>query len=448
VARSEVKSDAMAGAWLCNHPEWQVCLNCAGAEKGQVVELEMLCQHGPDARCTNCIPDEEKVEGRKHLTFGEFMKKKRDRCEHAFNAVCINCMPPSEICYKMKEKCDKHKPWPLGLCNDCQPPPATLQRQNYRHVDYVEFRNFEAFSSFAALWERNGRCIQRAGLLYGKFAPDPNYPEGRKAVVEAIYEPPQRGSMEGVELYEDPREKHVQRCAEELGMCRVGWIFTHLPREFPVSSAEVRQMARFQNGHPSPYGPGSCFVTLVLTQNKMGEVTPSAFMASDQAMALERCDVLAHSDDPEWCEVRIAGKKEKPLPVVLKNDAKTGAKPVTRFEPEFLLVQLGCGRPIQVAGTCPVLPFFAHNTFPAEHRENLGGGDAEIQSHAAVKQHLRRYQDEPYEIRMSDFHLLMYLPQLFDLATALVLIAAVRERQPLEDGLKVILDALIEARSS
>ena len=40
-----------------------------------------------------------------------------------------------------------------------------------------------------------------------------------------------------------------------------------------------------------------------------------------------------------------------------------------------------------------------------------------------------------------------YLPQLFDIATALVLCSAVRERKPLEDGLKVMLDALIEARS-
>ena len=89
-----------------------------------------------------------------------------------------------------------------------------------------------------------------------------------------------------------------QRVAAELGLCRVGWIFTHLPREFPISSAEIRQMARFQNGHPASEGPSSWFVTLVLTQNKMGEVTPSAYMASDQGMALENCDVLAHSTDP------------------------------------------------------------------------------------------------------------------------------------------------------
>ena len=134
VARSEVvcmQDEGQEGAWLCDHPEWQVCLNCCGAEKGEKVELEMLCQHGPDARCTNCLVEDSQIEGRKHQTFGEFMAKSRDKCEHAFSAVCNNCMPPSKISYKMKDSCDKHKPWPLGLCNECQPPPATLARQTY-----------------------------------------------------------------------------------------------------------------------------------------------------------------------------------------------------------------------------------------------------------------------------------------------------------------------------
>merc|ERR1712006_17604 len=104
-------------------------------------------------------------------------------------------------------------------------------------------------------------------------------------------------------------------------------------------------------------------------------------------------------------------------------------------------VELGCGTPAVVPGVPSPQPLFSHNSFPPENREDLGGGDAEIQSHAAVKMHLRRYQPEPYERRMSDFHLLMYLPQLFDLATALVLCRSVRAKKPLEEGLKVILDA-------
>lgn len=57
---------------------------------------------------------------------------------------------------------------------------------------------------------------------------------------------------------------------------------------------------------------------------------------------------------------------------------------MTKFEPEFLLVQVGCGRSVATPGVPTALPFFAHNTFPAEHREGLGGGDAEIQSHGKL----------------------------------------------------------------
>ena len=49
-----------------------------------------------------------------------------------------------------------------------------------------------------------------------------------------------------------------------MGLERVGWCFTHLPRDFLVSSGDIRKMARLQNkyrGH-GKHG-GSMFSTLV-----------------------------------------------------------------------------------------------------------------------------------------------------------------------------------------
>lgn len=40
--------------------------------------------------------------------------------------------------------------------------------------------------------------------LYGYYSEDPNYPEGVRVNVEAIYEPPQIGEMGGVTELEDP----------------------------------------------------------------------------------------------------------------------------------------------------------------------------------------------------------------------------------------------------
>ena len=94
------------------------------------VKLDMLCQHGPDSKCLNCLPSASKVDKRKHLAYEEFLENRRARCEHSFNATCANCLPPSEVSYKLKPNCTKHKPWPHGsYCGDeltGQPAPCCL----------------------------------------------------------------------------------------------------------------------------------------------------------------------------------------------------------------------------------------------------------------------------------------------------------------------------------
>lgn len=150
---------------------------------------------------------------------------------------------------------------------------------------------------------------------------------GRKAIVQAIYEPPQVRQLRprdvplaplsmhccarqenhtaGFMLAPDPHEEAVEAVAAALGLSRVGWIFSHLPRSYPMSSYEIRQAraqpqqraaaallltfcialwqaARFQLIHPRPDGPGSPFVSMTLTQNAAGEVEPAAMMVSDQ----------------------------------------------------------------------------------------------------------------------------------------------------------------------
>jgi nuclear protein localization family protein 4 len=418
-----------------------MCLNCGGVAKGQKVELQMLCLHGPSGRCTNCmVTDGGEVEGLKHVSFQEFLRVRRVGCEasHAASTVCPNCMPPSEISYKLRPGCNKHKPWPLGLCNECQPPPATLMRQKYRHVDYVEFRSVDAVKAFAGVWYTNGMALQRAGLLYGSYAPDPAYPSGCKAVVQAIYEPPQSGATEGVTLREDPREAVVERIAGALGLQRIGWIFTHLPRDFVLASSELRRAAKFQNAHRVPGVPGSKFVTLVMRQDAAtGEVEPRGFMASDQAMALERDGVLGRCVDPKWVEVRAADKAEV-LPAVVKNDPKTGSAEVKRFEVEFLLVEVGCGQPRVAPGEAALEPLFAHCAFPVENRAEEFGV---FQDSEALQRHLVQFAAEPMHSRLSDFHLLLHLAERLDIDSALACCHAVRTRSRLERGLEEILEA-------
>lgn len=64
------------------------------------------------------------------------------------------------------------------------------------------------------------------GWLYGYYSEDPNFPDGVRVNVEAIYEPPQIGDLRGVKALDDPFRTKVDMIAESLSLERVGWIFT------------------------------------------------------------------------------------------------------------------------------------------------------------------------------------------------------------------------------
>lgn len=51
---------------------------------------------------------------------------------------------------------------------------------------------------------------------------------GIRAEVAAIYEPPQIGTQNSLELLEDPKAEVVDEIAAKLGLRKVGWIFTDL----------------------------------------------------------------------------------------------------------------------------------------------------------------------------------------------------------------------------
>ena len=81
--------------------------------------------------------------------------------------------------------------------------------------------------------------------MYGYYAEDPNYKNGVRAVVEAIYEPPQKGEMGSVEFSFDSSENQVNHLTQCLGLERIGWIFTSINHDCFLTSHEFRVAAKF-----------------------------------------------------------------------------------------------------------------------------------------------------------------------------------------------------------
>ena len=135
------------------------------------------------------------------------------------------------------------------MCTNCIPQTAIMKRQPYRHVDYAEFMNVKEMNNFVVRWSQKHYTMQRAGILYGYFAEDPNYPQGVRAIVEAIYEPPQ---------IEDVKHEFL---------CR---IFTTLVQQKGLTSYEVRMISRLQEQHVVVHPTGykvSKFITVVMRRN-------------------------------------------------------------------------------------------------------------------------------------------------------------------------------------
>ena len=158
--------------------------------------MKWLCQHGPNAKCVHCL-DREYISDAAHISFDHDLEEKKLKCKgvHPSDVKCNNCLPPSQIRYEVDRSCKNHEPYPKAMCNKCIPPSVVVKRQEYRHVDYVQFMNVEQISSFVKFWvQKKHMAEQRVGFLYGYYAEDPHYKGGIRVIVEAIYEPKQKGT--------------------------------------------------------------------------------------------------------------------------------------------------------------------------------------------------------------------------------------------------------------
>ncbi|CAH0476754.1 unnamed protein product [Peronospora belbahrii] len=274
------------------------------------------------------------------------------------------------------------------------------------HLDSASCNDFQAYLRQFAF--QQSRC----GWLYGSVAT-----ETKEVTVEFIYEPPQEGNPYGFEVLDDPNADKVDAVAEALGYEKVGWVFSHPPREdndFHFSAREILLVAQLQ---ADAGGKSSLFLTLKVTLDKEGQASFEAFQVSDQCVEMFAAGALLESEkNPKACTVSDTFT------------ALVEAKQASEIDNNFFLC---------------VVPVVPHESplrceFPKLNRESS------YRNSAALKSQLQKYRNEPFAKRISDFQLLVFLSDFLDLHTDIPSICqAVRDPNiSLDSGYSILIDSV------
>lgn len=394
-----------------------------------------LCRHSDQGMCEYCSPlppwdkDYLQQNGIKHKSFHAHLNELNQATNKQTGTSYIP--PLKEESFEVAKKCTGgHKPWPEGICSKCQPSAVTLQPQDFRMVDHVEFADSSIINSFIDTWRETG--TQRIGYLYGRYEEYPLVPLGIKAVVEAIYEPPQHDELDGITLslpWEN--EKDIDKVANACGLSKVGVVFTDLldaghgdgtvvckrhKDSYFLSSLEVifaaQQQIKYPNftKHSASGIYSSKFVTCVISGNLNQEIEVASYQVSASAEALAKADLISGSTHPSMVYINekthtryvpdIFYKKRNQYNIVVKENAKPA------FPNDYLLVTLTHGFPQN-----PTPQFVSSKPFSIENRQFIGVSQDlfELARHLNLS---KRYDDTnigELVILLSDFHLLSYL---------------------------------------
>ncbi|XP_063077857.1 nuclear protein localization protein 4 homolog [Engraulis encrasicolus] len=404
-----------------------------------------LCRHGSMGKCVHCVPlepfDEDYLNHLdppvKHMSFHAYIRKLTGGADKGKFVALEN------ISCKIKSGCEGHPPWPDGICTKCQPSALTLNRQKYRHVDNIMFENHTTADRFLDYWRKTGS--QRMGYLYGRYTEHKDIPLGIRAEVAAIYEPPQMGTQNSLELLEDPKAAAVEEIAAKLGLRKVGWIFTDLLSEdtrkgtvrysrnkdsYFLSAEECITAGHFQNQEAnacrlSPDGHfGSKFVSVVATGGPDNQVHFEGYQVSNQCMALVRDDCLLPCKDvPELGYAKESSSEQYVPDVFYKDKDKFGNDITYLARPlpvEYLIIDITTTFPKD-----PQYTFSSSQRFPIENREALG----ETQDFHSLATYLSQCSSSTSFLDIvSDFHLLLFL--------------VTNEVMPLGDSIGLLLDAV------
>lgn len=338
----------------------------------------------------------------------------RPRCRHGPRGMCESCAPREDKRARYQAELAKWKGrgMSVAVMEAFEALKYKIIPQETPHASAATVDNAAA-NEFQAYIARTAFSQQRVGICYGDVT------ENGETRVLAIYEPPQVGGDDVYRLVEgDEKGDITERAngvASMLGMSRIGIVFSARPRKCILSGLDVVFAARMASTLNAQQR--KAFVVMVVSVAETGETLFEAYQISDLAIEMYEAGIF----EDESKQKPNSGK------LLCKEDVLVEGKDTRKVHTEFFLINI----PIK---SCE--DSWLNTSFAVENRDIAPQGPADLKK-------VISNECIPYHKRLSDFHVLLFLSNMFDINSDMPgLTAAVKAGEDIGEGYRLMIEGM------
>lgn len=340
----------------------------------------------------------------------------RPRCKCGPNGMCESCMPAEDKRGRYKRELEKWngKGMSVAVMEALEALKFKVKPQEDAHISAAVVDN-SAAGAFQAYLAKTSFSQQRIGVCYGRYSH-----EEKETRVEAVYEPPQKGSPDTYDMFNGEEAGDIsvraEKLAKLLGLREVGIVISARERKCILSAKDIVVAASLL-AKLSPAARKD-FVVLLVGVEENGETSFEAYQISDLAVEMYEAGIFEDASK----------QRENGGRIHTTEDVLVEGKDARKIPTEFFLLNI----PIKS------MEGFLRVAFPVENRELQPQGPADIRSSLAQSEGLS------YGKRIADFHLLLFLSSFFDMETDMPGLAGGVKAgaDEVEEGYRLMIDSM------
>lgn len=333
------------------------------------------------------------------------------RCRHGPRGMCEHCMPKEDKRARAEAELRRHgnKGSSIAVIEALEALKFRISPQQEPHASAAAI-NSDAAHAFQAYLAETGFTQQRIGICYGTVDDE------NTTNVHTVYEPPQRGDADAYAMVEGEEAgdmtERADRLADMLGLRRVGIVISARPRKCILSAMDVVYAAQMIAALPE--GQRKSFIIFVVTTAETGETLFEAYQISDLAVEIYQAEVFEDAS------------KQKPNGgrVLCKQDVIVEGKDTRKVPTEFFILNV----PIKSCDS------WLRTAFTVENRDITPQNPNQLSS-------VVNEESVPYHKRLADFHLLLFLSNVFDMKSDMPgLCSSVKQGDEIGEGYRLMIE--------